>query len=469
MATTLLKKIEKERIVIPDILVLLPVLALTVDLLIPYLSWKGYVPSTFRWISHICIAGMIAIICFRMLVNNGIPKVFIPILCLSVLGLSTAALNHQGVTATIWGWWLMFQFPLVGIFCFLQTKWPAKVTPMIITAGCGLVLFELGVQVFQYIMGQKPGDNLAGSFGAYGTGSLVILILLVICLGFGRWIVSHNWKLIAFLLGISYGCSLLGEMKLFLFAAIAIGAVACVLYVIYNKDFVRPFIIILAIGVMGFAFLKLYSLVIPESSTLSFIGLLNNPEAFMKYLNFSDKTVVNGMYVYDMGRNRWVEYAWQSINGDITTLLFGFGLGSRSESQALGLAGSSLITGGLGLNTGTTLVVLLQEIGLVGMTLLGLFFLWVVGSLLISIKRHPRSNLTEIRLGLILFTLFFPLWLWYNTVWILRVPMLLYWALLGYVMNPNVREMAGEIVLQGKKRYFLKQNPLKIDSGLREI
>jgi hypothetical protein len=56
-----------------------------------------------------------------------------------------------------------------------------------------------------------------------------------------------------------------------------------------------------------------------------------------------------------------------------------------------------------------------------------------------------------LRYGLLLFSLFWPVWLWYASVWVMRAPMLLYWMLLGYIFN---REIAA---------YFDKQQPEKTE------
>lgn len=63
------------------------------------------------------------------------------------------------------------------------------------------------------------------------------------------------------------------------------------------------------------------------------------------------------------------------------------------------------------------------------------------------------------RYGLILFSLLWPLWLWYGLTWNFRLPMEFYWVILGYVMYearlyryPQARDIGGLVsqrVLKG--------------------
>jgi hypothetical protein len=69
------------------------------------------------------------------------------------------------------------------------------------------------------------------------------------------------------------------------------------------------------------------------------------------------------------------------------------------------------------------------------MAIVGGFLLWVIMSLIRDIRDFPEADGKELRYGLILFTLLWLMWLWYNKAWTLRVPMLLYWIALGYVFN----------------------------------
>ena len=114
--------------------------------------------------------------------------------------------------------------------------------------------------------------------------------------------------------------------------------------------------------------------------------------------------------------------------------MLGYGLGARSESVTFGTAGIGLTTGYLGLSVGTSLLIIMQEMGLVGLAVLSYIILWIIFTLASDIRRSPFSMANSLRYGLLIFSILWPVWLWYANVWTMRVPMFLYWYLLGYVL-----------------------------------
>jgi len=68
-----------------------------------------------------------------------------------------------------------------------------------------------------------------------------------------------------------------------------------------------------------------------------------------------------------------------------------------------------------------------------GMIVFTGFLLWALRALINDIRSFPESPASFIRYALFLFSALWPLWLWYAVTWTMRVPMLLYWLLLGYV------------------------------------
>jgi hypothetical protein len=113
----------------------------------------------------------------------------------------------------------------------------------------------------------------------------------------------------------------------------------------------------------------------------------------------------------------------------------GLGIGARGESETLGTSGVGFARSDIGKNAGTSLLVIMQELGFLGVISLGGFFLWLILKLLSGIKHEPLSDLTMLRYGLLLFTLMWPIWLWYTSVWVFRVAMLVYWVVIGYVVS----------------------------------
>jgi O-antigen ligase len=83
---------------------------------------------------------------------------------------------------------------------------------------------------------------------------------------------------------------------------------------------------------------------------------------------------------------------------------------------------------------------MIQELGTVGMAVLAGLILWIAITLYQDIRSNPTSEATELRYALLLFSLGWPLWLWYTKAWNHSVAMLLYWLSLGYVLGEARRE-----------------------------
>ncbi len=426
---------SKERVSWPYVLL---IAALMTDLLTPLFIWKGILPAEIRWASHLSVAGMLFAAYVLMVLQNQIPKIVPLIAFYSATGVAVAYLSGQGIVATVWGWWVMFQFPLVGLFAYLLPTWPDSLVEHLRT-GC---LVTLGVQVLvqlgQLATGEIPGDNLAGLFGRHGTSNLVMFIIFSLALCFGHWIASGNWHPLVWGTALGMASSILGEMKLFPVALLALGAVAAV-FVAYRARKLGRLIkySIVLIGIIVCFALIYDKVILSVRNTRSLASFLQR-ETLEGYLGGAGRVVIDGRYYYDMGRNYALAYGWRQIATDPVTLLFGMGLGARGESQTLGTAGSGLQSQ-MGLSSGTSLLVMLQETGLVGMLVLFGVLAWILITLLRDIGRHPDSKLTAVRYGLLLYSLFWPVWVWYTSAWTLRAPMLLYWATLGYTLAETRR------------------------------
>jgi hypothetical protein len=106
------------------VFIILPSLALCVDLFTPYLIWRSFLPAWIRWGSHVAVAAMIVVSVFRMFGLNHIPRSVWFILSISIVWSYIARGNGQGMPVTIWGVWLLFQFPFVALFMYLQPNPP---------------------------------------------------------------------------------------------------------------------------------------------------------------------------------------------------------------------------------------------------------------------------------------------------------------------------------------------------------
>ncbi len=139
--------------------------------------------------------------------------------------------------------------------------------------------------------------------------------------------------------------------------------------------------------------------------------------------------------IYRVGRNFAIRYAWESLQDDATVFLFGYGTGARAFSDSFGIIGVRNQYDTLGTMAGTTALILIEELGVLGLSILFLFLFWLA----VSLWRCARSDCPEdvrvLAFGLLLFTLFWPIHFWYNRAWTYATPMLLYWGGIGYVFG----------------------------------
>ncbi len=130
-----------------------------------------------------------------------------------------------------------------------------------------------------------------------------------------------------------------------------------------------------------------------------------------------------------------VTYALQIIQRDGTTQLFGMGLGTRSSSSGLGITGTGLETDLYGGAAGTGLLIMIQEMGIVGLAVFSLFCLWVSWRFFKDSRQHSNTSLAALQIGMVLYTLFWPVWLWYQKPWAFGVMMILYWVTMGFIFS----------------------------------
>ena len=412
----------------------LPILALCIDLFTPFPIWKNILPPAIRWGSHAAVALMIVVTLLRMLSFNHIPRSFWFIVAVSMVWSFVAIGNGQGILPTVWGVWLLFQFPFVYLFAYLQPTWPQKIPEYLRKFGLWILGLQVFVQLLQYAAGEAPGDQLAGLFGRNGTGNAVIFAILISCLYLGYWITSKQWFGVTISLVFGAISSALGEMKLFPIAILIIGIVAVLIYAIKKRSLINFFVYTSLIFTVSIGFAYLYNFVVPGAEKRPLQNYFTNPNSRNEYLNRSESYYNSEGYTYtDIGRNYAVKIGWNALQKDPTTLFFGYGIGTRSESRTLGTEGVALTTGGLGRSVGTSLLVMMQEMGLIGFVILSGLIIWIILSLTRDIRKKPSSKAVELRYALLSFSILWPVFLWYANVWAMRVPMFLYWFLLGYV------------------------------------
>lgn len=412
---------------------LLIVVAFFAELFLPLLVWKTPLPGVTRWLADVSILVIAVLALARMLLFDQIPTGFLLILGATIVGSTVATFEGQTPLATAWGFWRMFMYPIVAFYAYLQPLWPAKIAARTFQLLVWLLGFEVFVQLAQYAAGQTPGDNLAGTFGWKGVGSLVMFVFLVLCLSFGKWLVSGSWRQLVVVVVLGLLASVFGEMKVYPAALVAIAGAAALIYVWRGGQVTTIFSagIILVAALAGF--LMLYNVVISEGRGVRPLEAYTNVDQVTKYLNNVNYNSDTGRY--NLGRGFALTYGWEIIQRDTTTMLFGMGIGTRNESTSLGVVGQGLQDSLYGLTSGTSLLVMMQETGLVGLAVFALFAGWLIIVLLQDSGRDPDSDDTVLRYGIILFSLFWPLWLWYHRAWNFGPSMVLYWALVGYLLS----------------------------------
>ena len=139
-----------------DDLMFLPILAICVDLFTPYLIWNNKIPSVIRWLSDLALAAMLVITIFRMFAFNRIPYAFWMIVFIGIFWSFVAIGHGQGITPTIWGVWLLFQFPFAALFMYLQPELPRRFPEYLRTFCLSVLGMELIAQLLQYASGVTP-------------------------------------------------------------------------------------------------------------------------------------------------------------------------------------------------------------------------------------------------------------------------------------------------------------------------
>lgn len=422
------------------------VVAFVVDILTPLLVWKRILPDEVRFISQFALLGVAAVAYMRMLAQDRIPSIVLIAGGVSIFGMAMALLEGQTVLATLWGWWELYEFWFVGLYLYTAPQAPRLSATQVFRFCLGLLLLQVAAQIGLFFSGVAPGDFLAGTLGPHGVRPLLILISLVVALVFGRWLIYGDTKLLLVTLSISTLASILGELKIFPMVVCLLGGLALVLQAVQGKVTVQVVQVALLLPLLLLAFVFGYNQLVPAAERRGVEEYLFDTELRENYLGRVRQD--DESYIYRFGRNSALTYGLASISsGDWARLFFGYGIGARTESKTLGLVGSSLERENLESTSGTSLLIMLEEGGLVGFITILCILAGIGVALFQDIRREPNSEMAVLRYGLLLFTCLWPVWLWYAASWYMRAPMLIYWMLLGYVFHRAHRPQPSDIVI----------------------
>jgi hypothetical protein len=410
------------------------------EMFTPFLQWPIGLPGAIT-VGMEGAAALIAFFTFTfMMKENKIPQVVLLILGITFIWGIVSVFEGQSPAALVWGWWRFFKYPLAGLFAYLVIDSPKDFAKWFFKFCLALLAFQVGVQLVMYAMGFPISDELAGTFGWKGVMQFTMMVFFIVCMGMGYWLATGNWKPLLFVLVLGLVGSTLNATKFYLIAAAGLAVTTLVIHMVRGGQYRQLFKYVILFSVAAAVFVPLYNSFLVNTQGLRPLQEYLEPEAINRYLFSDGKGDVDGRY--DLGRGIAVTYVWQQITRDATSTLFGYGLGARSGSAKLGISGRGLeedVYGGVGT---TTLSTWMFEYGLVGLAVFLCFSLWI------SVKLFRFARVTDdpyqaaLAYGLILFTLFWPVWLWYHKAWTGSVMMILYWVSLAFTFRqiyPNRR------------------------------
>lgn len=444
-----------------QMLPILVVAALLADLLTPFLIWKRFLPGAAKWLGDLFILMMIGHAIWCMLQRDRIPSAFLLMIAVSIVGSVVASFEGQQWQATAWGIWLLFKYPIVGVYTYIYSNWPSDFPTKFFYLLMGLLAFETAFQIGQFLTGTPTGDDLAGSFGWHGIASLTMFSTIVLCVAFGHWLATGRWW--ALVLGVAFCgiASVLGEIKVFPIVVVAIASISVVLLIVRNGKVGQALAILVILACLAPLFAVMYNTFVAEANGTRRIEEYFDAATTEKYLQNTD-LLPSGIYYF--GRGFAMEYAWNAIQRDRTTLAFGYGIGARADSKALGILGQALVQSDYGRTTpGTSMLILLQEIGVVGLAILGVFVLYFSYSMYLDVGRNPDTYLSSIRYGFLLFSALWPLWLWYTSSWHSAVTMILYWAGVGYLLSHREAPIVNTPAYEEWVRSWKDEPPIAVE------
>ncbi len=402
------------------------------ELFIPFLLWPLRMPRVLLGVTEIAAALVVLVAFAYMLKEDKIPAAVLLIGGITLIWGMISTFEGQSPAATAWGWWSLFKYPLLGLFAYLVQGWPADFSRWLFRFCIGLLIFEVLMQFVLLGMGVQIGDDsLAGTFGQKGVMQFSMMVFFIVALALGHWLATYQWKALLLVLALGMVGSTLNGTKFYLVAVGLMVVATLVLHMIRGGQFRQLFLYVVLIGIAGAIALPVYNSYLESRGKPSLQELLTL-ESIEGYL-FTDGTNATDS-TYNIGRGLAMTLAWQQIQRDRTTTLFGYGLGTRTQSTILGIRGSVLADDVYGVGT-DTLATWLQEFGLVGVGLFLLFNGWVMLRLLRYARAANDPYRATLAYGLILFTFFWPVWMFYQKAWTAGFMMSLYWVSLGYIFH----------------------------------
>lgn len=422
------------QVITSDVTLLLYVGAVFFELLVGILTYYGVVPGALRWAGDLLVLAMIGLTFGRMLLSGYIPKAVVFLVAVIMLTSTVATLQGQGAAATLWGIWFSLKYAIIGLYVFLWDDWPPDFARWYYRFCFSVMGLQVVVQILQFLSGEPAGDNLTGTFGRHATQSLFAFIVLSVGLAMGYWLVHGDWKILAFVALAGTLASVLGAMRFFPVGMAILIVFGGILYLLRGTKFDRSMLAIVGATLVLASFPLFYNRITAETREIrTWQETIADTERTSDYFNGMNYDVDAG--IYRVGRNFSVRYSWAALQQDMTTFLFGYGIGARSYSDSLGIVGIRNRNDILGVISSSMALILIEELGVVGLSLLFLFLAWLAIKLWHCARSECSSDVRVVAYGLLVFTLFWPVLFWYNKAWTYGFTMLLYWGGIGYVLR----------------------------------
>ncbi len=402
------------------------------ELFVPFLVGPLGLPRVLLGVTEVAAALVILVAFAYMLKEDKIPRAVLLIFGITLIWGLVSTFEGQSFAATAWGWWSLFKYPLLGLFAYLVQGWPSDFARWFFRFCVGLLIFEVLMQLVLLGMGVPLGDDsLAGTFGQKGVIQFTMMVFFIVSLALGHWLATYQWKALLLVLVLGMAGSTMNGTKFYLVGVGMLVVVTLILHMIRGGQFRQLFLYVVLIGMAGAIALPVYNSYLQSrgKATLQEMLTLESIEGYL----FTDGTNATDS-TYNIGRGLAMTLAWQQIQRDWTTTLFGYGLGTRTQSTFLGIRGRVLEDDVYGVGT-DTLATWLQEFGLLGVGLFLVFNAWAILKLLRYARAADDPYRATLAYGLILFTLFWPVWMFYQKAWTAGFMMTLYWVSFGYIFH----------------------------------
>jgi len=413
-------------------------ISLSCDLIFPFFIWKYNFPIILKSIPYLlCLIIVLQVIFRRVFISIKLTGSFLIILLISIQGIIVSFLNSQNVYIIIYAWFVLFRGPLIAYYFKDQYKFGNDYVKILIQILLMIIIFELCFQLYEYLEGSFNMDQRGGSLGEWSTQYLIILEILCLSIMIGFALFKGKYLLLTVSSILVSFSSLLGEMKLFPYAIFIMAILSIIIYVILNrkesktKIFRTVGIFSLIMIVPLFIYLSLYNKFILPTAGKTFVEI--SAPKFIKQQETSVQKDTQGNY--DVGRTTGIIYVFNQIKTNPVTMIFGEGIGSRSESKSLHILGKSLEKGAITGLTRSSLIIIFSELGIIGILLLFFSMINVIFKLFKMLLHNIQIETACLIFGLLIFTILAPVWLWYGTSWTYPLVLYLYWINIGYIFN----------------------------------